>query len=168
MIKDPSWENAGWAALSTAGDAASIFGVGELLNAYVAQQKTAKALKTAQTAYETAHAATNAAYKEASATAKAANKANAVKALKPGSGDAAIEALLADNKANKAAEAYLDAQKALDGYGIGTKTTQLPAGAGVLKRPGLVAGKGESITGTWKQGFEGVLDAAQNADHQAQ
>lgn len=168
LIKDPSWENAGWAALSTVGDASSIFGVGELLNAYVAEQKTAKSLKAAQTAYETAHAATNAAYKEATAAAKAANKANAVKALKPGSGDAAIEALLADNKANKAAEAYLDAQKALDGYGVGTKTTQLPAGSGVLKRPSLVAGKGENITGTWKQGAEGVLDAAQNASSQAQ
>ena len=168
LVKDPSWENAGWAALSTVGDAASIFGAGELLNAYVAEQKTAKSLKAAQTAYETAHAATNAAYKEATAAAKAANKANAVKALKPGSGDAAIEALLADNKANKAAEAYLDAQKALDGYGIGTKTTQLPAGSGVLKRPSLVAGKGENIPGTWKQGAEGVLDAAQNANSQAQ
>lgn len=167
LVKDPSWENAGWAALSTVGDAASIFGVGELLNAYVAKQKTAKALKAAQTAYETAHAATNAAYKEASVAAKAANKAHAVKALKPGSGDAAIEALLADNKANKAAETYLEAQKALDGYGVGTKTTQLPAGSGGLKRPSLVAGKGENIAGTWKQGAEGVLDAAQNAYDQA-
>lgn len=168
LIKDPSWENAAWAGLSTVGDAASIFGVGELLNAYVAQQKTAKALKTAQTAYETAHATASAAAKEAVAAGKTANRANAVKALKPGSGDAAIEALVAENKANKAAQTYLDAEKALNGYGTAVKSTPLPSNNGVLQRTKLVAGRGDNVAGTWKQGAEGVLDAAQNANAQAQ
>jgi hypothetical protein len=150
FVKDPSWANAGWAALSTVGDAATVLGAGELLNAYVAEQKTAQALKTAQKAYETAHAAGSTAAKEAQVAATAANRANAIKTLNPGSGDAAIEALLAENKANKAVETYLEAQKALDGYGIGTKTTQLPAGSGVLKRTGLVAGQGDNVAGTWK------------------